>query len=78
MEYIHISLVVSACGCVLSHIQLVVIPCPPAPLSKGFPRQEYWSGLSFSSLEDLLDPEIKPTSLALRTDYLLLCHLGIP
>ena len=29
-----------------------------APLSTGFPRQAYWSGLSFSSSGDLLDPGI--------------------
>ena len=29
------------------------------PLSIGFPRQEYWSGLQFSSPGDLLDPGIK-------------------
>ena len=33
-------------------------------LSKGFPRQEYWSGLPFPSPEDLPDPGIKPTSPA--------------
>ena len=27
-----------------------------APLSMGFPRQDYWSGLPFSSLGDLPDP----------------------
>ena len=32
-----------------------------APLFKGFFRQEYWSGLPCPSLEDLSDPEIKPT-----------------
>ena len=32
------------------------------PLSVGFPRQEYWSGLPFPSPEDLPDPEIKPLS----------------
>ena len=35
------------------------------PLSMGFPRQEYWSGLPFSSPGDLPDPRIKPTSPAL-------------
>ena len=30
-----------------------------APLSMGFPRQEYWSGLPFPSLEDLPDPGIE-------------------
>ena len=29
----------------------------------GFSRQEYWSGLPFSSPEDLPGPGIKPTSL---------------
>ena len=36
-----------------------------APLSMGFLRQEYWSGLLFSSPGDLPDPGIKPKSLAL-------------
>ena len=31
-----------------------------APLSMGFPRQEYWSELPFPSPEDLHGPEIKP------------------
>ena len=30
-----------------------------APLSMGFPRQEYWSGLPFPPLEDLPHPGIK-------------------
>ena len=36
-----------------------------APLSMEFYRQEYWSGLPFSSPGDLPDPGIEPTSLAL-------------
>ena len=39
---------------------------PQAPLSTGFPRQEYWSGLPLPCLGDLLDPGIKPTSLPYR------------
>ena len=39
-----------------------------APLSMGFPRQEYWSGLPFPSPGDLPDPGIKPRSLALQAD----------
>ena len=31
-----------------------------APLSLGFSKQEYWSGLAFSSPGDLPDREIKP------------------
>ena len=34
-----------------------------APLSMGFFRQEYWSGLPCSPLGDLPDPGIKPVSL---------------
>ena len=40
----------------LSHVQLFVTPWTVAyhaPLSMGFSRQEYWSGLPFPSPEDL-------------------------
>ena len=47
-----------------------------APLSMGFSRQEYWSGLPFSSAGNLSDPEIELTSLTLQVDFLPLCHLG--
>ena len=33
-----------------------------APLSMGFSRQEYWSGLPFPPLGDLPDPRIEPAS----------------
>ena len=36
-----------------------------APLSTGFPRQEYQSGLPFPSPGDLLDSAIKPTAQVL-------------
>ena len=35
-----------------------------APLSMGFSRQEYWSGVPFPSPADLPDPGIKPMSPA--------------
>ena len=41
-----------------------------APLSMGFFRQEYWSGLPFPSPGDLPNPGIKPGSPALQTDAL--------
>ena len=59
------------CVCVcesLSRVQLFVIPWTvgcQAPLSMGFPRQEYWSGLPFPSPGDLPDPGIEPTYPAL-------------
>jgi len=40
-----------------------------APLSIGFTRQEYWSGLPFPSPRDLPNPGIKPTSLALAGEF---------
>ena len=48
------------------------------PLSMGFPRQEYWSGLPFPFPGDLPDPGTEPASLALRVDLLLLSHQGSP
>ena len=36
-----------------------------APLSMGLSRQEYWSGLPYPSLGDLLDSGIEPSLLYL-------------
>ena len=50
----------------LSHVRLFVIPwmvARQAPLSMGFSRQEYWSGLSFPPPGDHPDPGIEPSSL---------------
>ena len=41
-----------------------------APLSMGFSRQEYWSGLPCPPPEYLSDPGIKPGSPALEADSL--------
>ena len=41
-----------------------------APLSMGFSRQEYWSGLPFPSPGDLPDPGIEPRSSTLQADAL--------
>ena len=58
---------VCVCVCLLSHVQLFEtawnIACQ-APLSMEFPRQEYWSKLSFPSPGDLPQPGIEPASLA--------------
>ena len=40
------------------------------PLSTGFPRQEYWSGLPFSSTRDLPDPGTEPGSPTMQADSL--------
>ena len=55
--------------CVLScssHVQLFVTPWTvacQAPLSMGFSRQEYWSGLPCPPPGDLPDPGTEPVSL---------------
>ena len=43
----------------------------PAPLSMGFPRQKYWSGLSFPSPGDFPNLWIKPTSPALAGGFFI-------
>ena len=53
--------------CVLSCVSLLVTPwtvAHQAPLSLEFSRQEHKSGLPFPTPKDLLDPGIKPKSLA--------------
>ena len=49
-----------------------------APLSMGFSRQEYWSGLLVLFPGDLPDPGIEPESFALLADFLPLSHQGSP
>ena len=52
---------------VTHRVRLFVTPWTVArqgPLSMGFSRQEYGSGLPFPSPGDLPDPGIEPTSLA--------------
>ena len=41
-----------------------------APLSMGFSKQEYWSGLPLLSPEDLPNPGIEPWSPASQADSL--------
>ena len=52
----------------LSHVRLFATPwtvAHQAPLSVGFPKQEYWNGLLFSPPGDLLYPGIEHMSPAL-------------
>ena len=59
---------VCVCVCVLSHVWLFVhsMDCSlPDPLSMGFSRQEYWSGLPCPPPRNLPDPGIEPKSPAL-------------
>ena len=50
----------------------IVTPCTvahQAPLSMGFSRQEYWSGLPLSSLGSLPDPVMEPMPPALAGGF---------
>ena len=49
-----------------------------APLSMGFSRQEYWSGVSCPSPGDLPDTGIEPRSSAMQADSLLSEPPGAP
>ena len=66
----------------LSCVQLYVTPwtiARQAPLSLGFSRQEYWSGVPFPSPGDLPDPGMESTSPAVpvwQADSLSLSHQG--
>ena len=55
-----------------SHFWLFMTPwlkgAHQAPLSLGFSRQEYWSGLPFPSTEDFPDPGMEPRSPSLQAD----------
>ena len=74
----------------LSRVRLFATPWTvacQAPLSIELPRQEYWSGLPFPSLEDLPHPgtgPISPASPALAGRFFtteppgrLMCQCGI-
>ena len=65
---------ISACVKLLILIRLFATPWTvayQAPLSMGFSKQWYWSGLPFPSRGDLPHPGIEPRSPALWTDALL-------
>ena len=77
-------------GCVRAPLWLclVVQSCPTlatpktvacqVPLSMGFSRQEYWSGLPFPLPGDLPNPEIEPGSPVSQADSLLIELQGKP
>ena len=82
----HHCLKLHAC-CVLSCFSCVQLSATPwtiarqAPLSMGFSRQEYWSGLPGTPPRDRHDPGIEFTSLHLlywQMDSLPLSHMRSP
>ena len=67
--------------CVLSCVPRSVTPWTVAtqsPVSGGFSRQEYWSGLPFPSPRDLPNPGFKPVSPALAGRFFITCPPGKP
>ena len=51
---------------------------PPSYSVRGFPRQEYWSGLPFPSPGNLPEPGIEPASPALADIFLTIEPPGKP
>ena len=63
----------------LSHVRLFVTPWTvayQAPLSMGFSRQGYWSGVLFPSPGHLPNPGIEPRSPTLQTDSTIWAIMG--
>ena len=68
-------MILKLCVCVCVAQSCLTLATPwtitcQSPPSMGFSRQEYWSGLSFPSPEDLPEPGIEPWSPALQADSL--------
>ena len=58
----------------LSHVQFFATPrtvAHQAPLSMGFSKKKYWSGVPFPPPGDLPNPGVEPMSPALQVDSLL-------
>ena len=71
------------CVCVLCAQSSPTLCDPPdwacqAPLSRGFSRQEYWSGLPCPSLWDLLNLGVEPVFSCMAGRFLPLSHLRSP
>ena len=82
--YFYFRFIVQMCAvcCCCSVAKLCLTICNPMncmqPLSMGFPRHRYWSGLPFPSPGDLHNPDVQPASPALRADSLVLSQQGGP
>ena len=67
--------------CLVAHSCLTLgnlVDCGPPGSMTGFSRQEYWSGLPFTSPGDLPNPGIEPASPAQQANSLPLSHLTTP
>ena len=79
-EDIYLCVCVCVCVCVRARVYVQSLSCVrlfvttwavthQAPLSMGFSRQEYWSGMPCSSPGDHSDPGIETWSPALQADF---------
>ena len=73
---VHVCSVASAVSDSLQ-LNIWIVTCQ-APLSMGFFRQEYWSGLPFPFPGDPPDSGIEPGSPVLQVNSLPLSHQGSP
>ena len=80
----HACVCVCVCVCVCLVSKSCTTPATPwtiahqAPLSMGFPRQEYQSGLTFPPPGDLPDPGIEPGPPSLTGGFFTADPLGKP
>ena len=83
-ESVRMCVYVYACVCVCLVSKSCTTPATPwtiahqAPLSMGFPRQEYQSGLTFPPPGDLPDPGIEPGSPSLTGGFFTADPVGKP
>ena len=79
-----LSILYNCCCCCLVAKSCLTLLQPPwlvphqAPLSMGFPGQEYWSGLPFLCPRNHPDPRIKPASPALAGEFFIAEPRGKP
>ena len=71
-------------SCLLNHVRLFATPWTvacQAPLSMGFPRQKYWSGVPCCLLQGIFPTRVEPTSPVppdWQADSSLLSYWGSP
>ena len=65
-------------SCVCFFCDTIYTVARQVPLSMGFPRQEYWSGLPFPSPGDLPNSGLKPVSPALAGRFFTIESPGKP
>ena len=76
--YIYIHYIYVLCAHAQSLFMTLWTVANQAPLSTGFSKQEYWSGLPCPPPGDLPNPGTEPMSPALQVDSLLLSYWESP